>query len=267
MIRIVFVLITLALMILPFVLLRYSGIFKFNSKTGRFKISDRQLLELFVENGNVLSFKQLMNFCAMGSVELMIRLQSWLNNSTIRSLYSSDGETLYQLKFKMPGQKHRFEIKNYNNRKILEIVINHISGTEISPAYLVWLFDLKLQDARKVLKRMVSAGLVKTQLDKNFQRTFISNITLSNINETSIPLTTQKNEGKISLNDADLLKLAIQNKGWLTPSVVCIEKQISLDEAQEILDKLYEKGAFNLEVDEKDGTIEYWLRDTKLYKK
>jgi hypothetical protein len=267
MIRIVFVLLTLALMILPFILLRYSGIFKLNSKAGRYKISDRQLLELFVENGNVLSFKQLMHYCSMGSVELMIRLQSWLNNSTIRSLYSSDGETLYQLKFKMPNQKHSFEIKNYNDRRILEIVINHISGTEISPAYFVWLFDLKLQDARKVLKRLVNSGLVKTQLDKNFQRIYISNITLSNIHETSLPFTTQKNSEKISLNDSDLLKLAIQNKGWLTPSVVCIEKQISLDEAQELLDKLYEKGAFNLEVDEKDGTIEYWLRDSKLYKK
>jgi predicted transcriptional regulator len=232
------------------------------------KFSDRQLLQLFVAQGSLLSAKQIATLSPLTSTEVLIRIQAWINNGAMRSLYGNDGVTVYQLKHKMPSQGHIFDIRQYTDAKVMEIVLNHISGVEISPAHFVWLFNLSIQDARKLLRRFVTAGLVKTHLDDNYQRTYISNVNPLELGgKIAIPKTSEKGDGRIAINDADLLKLAISNDGRLTPTLVCIEKQVSLDEAQDLLDQLYEKGAFNLEVDENDGTIEYWLRDTKLYKK
>jgi len=266
--KIALIVTTLLLMIIPFMLMTIISKLKNTYRSAREKFSDRQLLQLFVEQGNVLSAKQVASFSPLTSTEALIRIQDWLNNGAMRSLYGNDGITVYQLKHKMPSQGHIFDIRQYTDAKMMEIVLNHISGVEISPAHFVWLFNLDIQDARKLLRRFVVSGLVKSHLDSNYQRSYISNINpLKQGEKMEIPKTTAKGDGRIVINDADLLRLAISNHGRLTPTLVCIEKQVSLDEAQELIDKLYEKGAFNIEVDENDGTIEYWLRDTKLYKK
>jgi predicted transcriptional regulator len=265
--KIAIVVITLSFMLVSFMIVTIMRALKRTYNRANEKFSDRELLQLFVEQGNILSPKQISKLSPLSSTEAMIRLQTWSNNGAMRTLYSDAGETLYQLKHKMPSQKHIFDIRQYSDAKIMEITLNHITGVELSPAHFTWLFGLNIQDARKVLKRLVAAGMVKTHFDGNFQRSYISSV---NPNELGNKITLPKNaenDGRIAIKDADLLKLAINNEGRLTPTLVCVEKQVSLDEAQELIDKLYEKGAFNIEVDENDGTIEYILRDTKLYKK
>jgi hypothetical protein len=116
---------------------------------------------------------------------------------------------------------------------------------------------------------MVAAELVSTHLNAYLQRKWISNVNPLGQREKYDVLDEDfiTEDGRIALNDADLLQLAIEKNGCLTPAIICLEKKIPLDDAQDLLDELYEKGAFYLEVDEKDGTIEYRLRETKLYKK
>ncbi len=231
------------------------------------KISDLDLLIFFVEEANVLSVKQLSKMTPLSSVEVMIRMQAWVNNGVLRTLYSDAGETLYQLKYKMPANRQLFNIKNYKDNKILEIVLNHISGVEVSPAHLVKLFGISVRDARNILKRMVAEGLLKTQFGSNFQRTYISMLNPFELDKIKIPKLVNVEFEKTDIKDADVLKLAIQKDGKLTVAQLCVEKEISLDEAQDLLDNLYEKGAFYIDADENDSTLEYVLRDNKLLKK
>jgi hypothetical protein len=264
------VVITLSLLVTAFLIYFLINYSKITYRKSRTKIKDRDFLKLFVEHDQMLSVKQLMKLSKLTYMEASVRVQSWMNNYALRLLQSSDGQVLYQLNYKMPTAKnHIFDIKRYDDEKIMDIVLNHIEGVELSPAHFVWLFDISIQEARKVLKRLVEAELVRTNLDAYLQRKWISNINplgqrekYEDINEDFIT-----EDGRIPLNDADLLQLAIEKDGCLTPAIVCLEKKIPLDDAQDLLDELYEKGAFYLEVDEKDGTIEYKLRETKLYKK
>ena len=264
------VVITLTLLVTAFLIYFLISYSKITYRKSKNKIKDRDFLKLFVEQDQMLNIKQLMKLSKLTYMEASVRVQSWMNNYALRLLQSSDGQVLYQLNYKMPTAKnHIFDIKRYDDEKIMDIVLNHIDGVELSPAHFVWLFDISIQEARKVLKRLVEAELVTTHLNAYLQRKWISNINplgqkekLAIIDEDFIA-----EDGRISLNDADLLKLAIDKEGRLTPAIVCLEKKIPLDDAQDLLDELYEKGAFYLEVDEKDGTIEYILRESKLYKK
>jgi predicted transcriptional regulator len=263
--KIALVVLTLAIITIPFFLAFIMRGIRVTYRRSAKKFPDRNLLKLFALENNLLNARQLMRKSGLTYTEAMIRLQSWVNNAVVRTLYSDSGETLYQLKHKMPEQEHVFEIKKYDDAKILEIVLNHISGVELSPAHFVWLFDVNIQEARIILKRLVALGLVKSRFDSNFQRSYISMVNPLEIDKISLPKFFT--EERIEIKDADILKLAIGNEGRLTPTILCIEKQVSLDEAEELLDRLYDKGAFYIDVDEKEGTVEYILRESKLYKK
>ncbi len=64
-------------------------------------------------------------------------------------------------------------------------------------------------------------------------------------------------------SDAEVIELAIQGKGKITLAILCLKKDISVEEAEKILEKLYKKGIFELKVSEY-GTIEYHLTDENL---
>jgi predicted transcriptional regulator len=236
------------------------------------KFSDRQLLELFMANNYVLTIKQIIQLSPMTMSEVSLRMHTWVNNGVMRSLYANDGSTHYQVKTKLPSTNKIYDWKKMPDQEVLEKVLEHTEGYELSPAHFVWLFDMTIQEARKFLKQLVANGFVKSHYNNSFQRVYISNINhrgqeVGGNEKVEIASLEAANDGRIRIDDSEILKLAIENDGRLTPTLICVEKKISLDDAQEVLDKLYEKGAFHIEVDEYDGMIEYWLRDSKLYRK
>ena len=145
-----------------------------------------------------------------------------MNNSAVRTLYSDSGETLYQLKQKMTSNKNIFDIKKYKDNNILEIILNHNSGVEISPAHFVRLFGISIREARKIMKRMVAEGLMKVQWNGNLQRSFISTMNPLELDKIKIPNLSQSKIENIEVKDADVLKLAITKEGKLTPTMLCI---------------------------------------------
>lgn len=269
--KVALVVVTLALLVVPFLIMMIVSGVKRTYRNAKKKFSDRQLLELLVEEGNVLSVRQIANLSPLTRTEVTIRISTWMNNGVVRQLSSSDGMVMYQLKFKMPDLNKVYNIKQYDDRAALELVLQYIKGVELSVAHFVWMFDITIQEARKILTRLVASGLIKTQYTSGFQRIYVANVNYNEFKNREeklvIPEMTETYDMRIPINDADILKLAINNNGRLTPTIICIEKQVSLDEAQDLLDNLYEKGAFHIDVDEDNGTIEYWLRDAKLYKK
>lgn len=71
-------------------------------------------------------------------------------------------------------------------------------------------------------------------------------------------------QNNINITEAELIDLAIQAKGRLSVALLCHKKSITLTAAQNLLDNLHEKGAFEVKVNE-DGLVEYWLIDKSLY--
>jgi len=270
--KLALIVITLSLMVIPFLILFIVNGMRKTYRNAKQKFSDRAFLLLFEEHNYVLSMSQLTSLSPLTKTEVYLRLQTWANNGILRSLYANNGNTHYQLKEKLPTTNKIYDTKAYfEDRSLLEIVLKHTENPELSLAHFIWLFDMTVQEARKLLKRLVQAGLVKSYYDGNFQRVYQVKAFLSSDSKVeerlAIPVMEEVDDGRMPINDADILKLAIDNEGRLTPTVICIEKKIPLDDAQEVLDDLYEKGAFHIEVDEESGTIEYWLRDAKLYKK
>lgn len=235
------------------------------------KFSDRQLLELFMANNYVLTSKQIIQLSPLTMSEVSLRMHTWVNNGVMRSLYANDGATHYQVKIKLPSTDRIYDWKNTPNQELLEKVLEYTKGYELSPAHFVWMYNMTIQEARKLLKELVKSGFVKSHYNSSFQRVYVSNINKRGqaIGEekVEIPNLEPVDEGRIKIDDSAILKLAIENDGRLTPTLICVEKKIPLDDAQDLLDRLYEKGAFHIEVDEVDGMIEYWLRDSKLYRK
>ncbi len=265
--KIALIVITLSIMIIPFlVMLMMKGVSDIYKKAAG-KISDREFLQLFTEEGYVLTSKQLVQKTPLSSTETTIYVSRWNNAGILRQLYSNDGHTLYQLKDKLPKTQDIYKLSRYSDREALELLLEHLDNAELAIAQLIWLFDIKLKEARDLMKRWVNIGLVKTHLNSSLQRVYISNISFKNSNKEKIAIPTEEEERTTPINDSDILRLAIDHEGRLTPTLICVEKRISLEDAQELLDKLYEKGAFHIEVDEENGNLEYLLRDTKLYKK
>ena len=268
--KIAIVVITLSVLVVFFLTAFLIKGFQKTYSNAKKKFSDKQLLELLVEEGNVLSVRQLATLSPLTRTEVSIRVSTWMNNGAVRQLSSNDGMILYQLKHKMPDASKSYDIKQYDDREALDLVLKNIKGVEISVAHFVWVFDITIQEARKLMKRLIASQLVQSHFTNGFQRVYVANVNAHEFKnrdeKIAIPKIEDNDDGRIPINDSDILKLAIDHKGRLTPTVICIEKQISLDDAQDLLDGLYEKGAFHIEVDDNSGTIEYWLRDSKLYK-
>ncbi|CAA6804022.1 MAG: Unknown protein [uncultured Aureispira sp.] len=74
----------------------------------------------------------------------------------------------------------------------------------------------------------------------------------------------QYQKSKHKFPDADVLKVAIEQKGRLTPTLLCLKLRISIEEGQIKLDDLYEQGAFMMDVNQRGAVVEYHLRDRSL---
>lgn len=77
----------------------------------------------------------------------------------------------------------------------------------------------------------------------------------------SSPLIQQ--EGKV-LSDAEVIASAVKAKGRLIPGVLCINADISIDQAKEKLQELQHKGVFDIEVNS-TGALVYLLNDFETY--
>lgn len=72
----------------------------------------------------------------------------------------------------------------------------------------------------------------------------------------------QRNKGEVS--DSEVIGLAVQMKGKLSASTLCLKLNISVDEAKKKLEELYKKEIFEVNVSE-NGTLVYILADKDLY--
>jgi len=79
--------------------------------------------------------------------------------------------------------------------------------------------------------------------------------------QTKISIPTQD---KIKIPDADVISLAVEHKGRLTPTLLCLKMKIPMHEAKIKLEELYDQDVFLMQVDEDNALLEYQLRDKNL---
>jgi len=83
-------------------------------------------------------------------------------------------------------------------------------------------------------------------------------------NTTSNFSITSKKEAK-ALSDAEVISAAVKAKGRLIPGVLCINADITIDQAKAKLQELQYKGVFDIEVTA-EGAMVYLLNDYKTYR-
>jgi predicted transcriptional regulator len=159
--------------------------------------------------------------------------------------------------------------------EIVDAVLEYSDDYQITIAELVVVFGIEVEAAKQILKRLEKSGLVK-RLWKGISLIYVVKDPLMKASpKLGIPKGASKiklsknnkllqEQVKIKIPDADVLKLAIEHKGRLTQTLLCLKLRISIEEAQIKLDDLYEQGAFIMDVNQKDALVEYHLRDKNL---
>lgn len=243
------------------------------------KVSDAELIRLISQLGAVDS-KQIAARTSLTKSEVSMRLNSLSMYSSVQTLYNSMGFALYQVKGNIPDINQIYSMEGLSPQDTVQTVVNATGETEITLAQLIVVYDLPLKEGYKKLKELVKQGVLTVSYSSSWRKIY----TATNIQPNTIhfqqPITQKqdsskiihqlaapKEEERLRIPDADVLQLAIDNDGRITPILLCAEKRISLQEAKEALDHLYDHGAFTIDVDEDSGSIEYWLRDKKLIKK
>lgn len=243
------------------------------------KVSDAELIRLIGQLGAVDS-KQIAARTSLTKSEVSMRLNSLSMYSAVQTLYNSMGSALYQVKGNIPDINQIYNIEGLSPQETVQIIVNATGESEITLAQLMVVFDLPLKEAYKKLKELVKQGVLSVSYSSSWRKVYTATNIQPNTIHTQQPnnqnqnppitvhqLAAPKEEERLRIPDADVLQLAIDNDGRITPILLCAEKRISLKEAKEALDDLYDHGAFTIDVDEDSGSIEYWLRDKKLIKK
>ncbi|MCC5943825.1 MAG: hypothetical protein JJT94_02750 [Bernardetiaceae bacterium] len=91
---------------------------------------------------------------------------------------------------------------------------------------------------------------------------FTARIILSNLRGNTTHNASLEVEPK-PITDRQILQAAVEAKGSLTATGLCLKIDMSIEEAQERLEQMHKNGTFDIQVDDL-GNIRYELRDKNL---
>ncbi|MEM6298417.1 MAG: hypothetical protein AAF740_06990, partial [Bacteroidota bacterium] len=232
------------------------------------KISDADLLRIIADIG-IFSASDLIHRTSLTSTEAYTRIQQLaLRGGALRVIYDANSLTeLYTLK--EPLSKFLDEpVRELNDQDIIYIAQNNYNT--ISPAHLCLVGDMTMEEARHRLKALKSKGVLKQKRDANFQVIYYLNDELSTNTQTLSSKTNlnpkiQRIAQKESkpLRDAAVIAVAVELGGKVSAAQLCLKKDISIEEAQKLLDYLQEQGVFEIQVSP-HGSLEYHLIDKDL---
>lgn len=162
-----------------------------------------------------------------------------------------------------------FSIKNYmerskqiaskvSDKEVIEIARQN-SG-EISAVLLCEKTDLSLDEAQSKINSLLMSGIIHQKWDWSDWSGTKYKYILKDANKNYEAIEGRKNN---SITDADIIAAAIQTKGKITPTALCLKLNISIDEAKRRLEDLRKKEIFEIDVTE-TGAITYSLLDKDL---
>lgn len=151
-----------------------------------------------------------------------------------------------------------------SNREVVELAEDH--GGKITVAELAKNSNISTSEAKSKLYSMMNKGIFNYQMSSGMQEEFHLTHTIKDAlrgHEKPSNLSTKHYNKK--LNDSEVIKLAAASGGKITSALLCVETDISIDEAKNMLDNLQEKGVFEVQVTE-NGALVYELIDMDLLK-
>lgn len=238
------------------------------------KLSDADLFKMMTQANHFLTVEQLVASSTLNKKEAKARLMHLGYQGVLRSYYdaSGTGKAIYQLKEEVPLiASVRSNINTFSETEIIEMILLHVDDYQVTVAELVVIFGIDIYEAKALIQRLKKGGKISI-LRKGLKSIYVINQSIR-LKEPKLRTESKKSdllkiqipsEERIKIPDADVIQLAIDHKGKLTPTLLCLKKKISIDEAKQKLEELYEQGAFVMDVDEENYVMEYRLRDQSL---
>lgn len=237
------------------------------------KFSDAEIFKLMAQANHFLTDQQLAAVSPLELPEAKRRLMHLSLEGVIRRFHDGGVNSVYQLTEELPESDILpISIQGLTEQQIVEAVLEYSSDYQITIAGLVIVFGIDVYEAKLVLKRLHKSGVI-TRLWKGLSTVYVAKAPLKQSSpKLKIPLLkknmpeikTVNTVGKIKIPDADVLRLAVEHQGKLTPAMLCMKMQIPINDAQKKLDDLYEQGAFIIDVGADNSVVEYHLRDKNL---
>lgn len=243
-------------------------------RQSQYKLTDAELFKMMTAANHFISAQQLATATALSLKEASAKLQHLSTQKVIRKFNNSKDQTssLFQLKEAVPLiESLPANIHQLNEDQIIEFILMHVQDYQVTVAELVVLFGVDIYEAKNLIKRLRDSGHVNI-LRKGIEHVYMINLKK---NKMAIPsnLNRQQAADKIKIadlptnsevSDADVLRLAIKNKGIVTPTSLCVYQKIPINLAKLKLEQLHEEGAFVLDVNEKNLVVEYHLKDKSI---
>lgn len=238
------------------------------------KISDAEIFKLMTQANHFLTPDQLAEISSLTKKEAKGRLMHLSIQKVIRRYYDASGRNaqVYQLKEEVPLiNSLRSNVNKLSDEDIVNIIMMHVDDYQVTIAELVVIFGIDIYEAKALIKRLKKNGVL-TVLRSSLGHIYAIRKPIQH--KTPQLRTTPKKSDlgkmkipeseKIKIPDADVIALALQNNGRVTPTMLCLDKKIPINEAKLKLEALYEQGAFVMDVDESNYVMEYHLRDKSL---
>lgn len=239
------------------------------------KATDADIFKIMEKSNHFITEEQLAAVTDLTKKEAASRLGILAMAGTLRRYYDANGSMkgVYQLIESVPlFDSLPAELDGLTEDEIVSVILLHVDDYQVTVAELVVIFGINVSEAQDLLNRLKKAGKLNTLFNQSFRRIYVINKSLyastpvlkeapRKRKRTQLAIPTQE---KIKIPDADVLQLAIEYDGRLTPTLVCIKLQVSMDEAKIKLENLHEQGVFEIAIDEENALLEYQLRDRTL---
>lgn len=270
----VFVALTLLVVVSFLVLWGIGSYYKNQYKQAQFDLSDAAILKLMARANHFLTGEQLAAVTNLNVQQANSRLGYLAMLGVIRSYSDGMGMyAIYQLVEELPEDDVLpISIEGLTDEQIVDAILEYSDDYQITIAEVIVVFGVDIYEAIAILKRLRKSGAVGAYW-QNFTRIYVATKrlhefkkkpTLSQANPERLKIPLPKTVQKIKIPDADVLELAVNHKGRVTASLLCLKLKIPMADAQIKLEELHEEGALLMDVDEENAVIEYHLRDKSL---
>ena len=227
--------------------------------------SDVEILEVVHQKG-LISTKKLSQTLEISWLDASHRLETLQRRGALKMFYDVMGGNSYTLKEEIDDFSFLRDLYSgeINEETILQL--SEECNGQAQPVHLCIMANIPMKEAKKHFKFFKKKGILSTVYTTHWQvRYVLTNTMTSNRNKLAAPKSQRKKLqiGNPIIQDSEIIKLAIQSKGKLSATSLCLKKEIEVDLAQQVLNNLQERHVFDIHVNN-NGTIEYWLNDKSL---
>ncbi|MGH1337802.1 MAG: hypothetical protein ACRBFS_16900 [Aureispira sp.] len=246
-------------------------------------IKDAELFQLINKTNHFITAKQLAEAVGLDLKRAKKHLAYLSQYGALKSFYNAGGTStgVYQLVENVPLEAiPKMDLDQMSNEEVTQALLLYASDYQVTLAELVVIFDIDIYEAKALLNRLLKNKQV-SYLFKGMHYIYVINPAaistkktattpnklkeeLESLRGRTTPTHLPDLEGRIKIPDADVIQLAIEHDGRLTPTLLCLKSKISIEEAKYKLEQLYEQGTFVMDVDEVNYVMEYQLRDQSL---